>query len=83
MDETDFDGLAKDVMMAPHSIQPRKFQPHTRQGAVFGAGIFFMVFTSIVMGLRLYTRIVIVKGLGMDDGKSYVSACFIGNGLGS
>lgn len=55
--------------MAPDHIQPRTFQPDTRQVAVFGTGVFFMVITSIVMALRLYTRTVITKGLGMDDGK--------------
>lgn len=36
---------------------------------MFGVGIGFMAFTSIVMVLRLWVRIFMLRALGTDDGK--------------
>jgi hypothetical protein len=46
-------------------------EPGTRQASVFGVGISFMVFTSIVMGLRMYVRLRLIRAIGPDDSKHY------------
>ncbi|PLN79925.1 hypothetical protein BDW42DRAFT_194789 [Aspergillus taichungensis] len=39
----------------------------TRQASTFGVGISFMVFISIVMLLRVWVRVVVLRALGIDD----------------
>ncbi|CAI7660192.1 unnamed protein product [Penicillium bialowiezense] len=39
----------------------------TRQASVFGVGISFIVFISVVMGLRMYVRVKMIKAVGVDD----------------
>ncbi|KAI9036628.1 uncharacterized protein KD926_001641 [Aspergillus affinis] len=53
--------------MHPHLLVPRGDQLPTRKAAVYGVGIGFMVFTSIVILLRLWVRIFMLRALGTDD----------------
>lgn len=39
----------------------------TRQASVFGVGISFIVFISVVMGLRMYVRVKMIQAVGVDD----------------
>ncbi|KAK9778499.1 putative Integral membrane protein [Seiridium cardinale] len=49
-------------------LAARELQEGTKQGSVFGVGIAFIILTAIVIGLRLYVRLVLVRGgLGWDD----------------
>ena len=52
----------------------RGIDPDSRQGAVFGVCISFIAVTTIVMALRLYVRLVMIKAVGTDDGTSNVVA---------
>jgi hypothetical protein len=42
-------------------------QPGSRQGALIGLQIFFIVIALVVYGLRVYTRRIILRSLGNDD----------------
>lgn len=55
--------------MHPRLLLSREDKLPTREAAVFGVGIGFMAFTSIVMALRLWVRIFMLRALGTDDGK--------------
>ena len=56
--------------MQSHLLVPRGDQLPTRKAAVYGVGIGFMAFTSIVVLLRLWVRIFMLRALGTDDGRS-------------
>jgi hypothetical protein len=42
-------------------------QPGSRQGALIGLQIFFIIVALLVYGLRVYTRRCILRSLGNDD----------------
>jgi hypothetical protein len=42
-------------------------QPGSRQGALIGLQIFFIVIALVIYGLRVYTRRIILRSLGNDD----------------
>ena len=54
--------------LTPTALAPRAIEPGTRQAPVFGVGIGFIVFISIVLILRMHVRIVIIRAVGTDDG---------------
>lgn len=41
-----------------------------RHATIFGVGIRFIAFDSIIIALRIYVRAFILRALGTDDGKS-------------
>lgn len=43
-----------------------------RHAAVFGVGIGFIIFDSIIIGLRIYVRAFMLHALGTDDSKPLV-----------
>jgi hypothetical protein len=44
-----------------------------RHAAIFGVGIGFIAFDSIIIALRIYVRAFMLRALGMDDSKSIKS----------
>ncbi|PYI01345.1 hypothetical protein BO78DRAFT_411549 [Aspergillus sclerotiicarbonarius CBS 121057] len=46
---------------------PRGNISENRHAAIFGVGIGFMVFDSIILGLRIYVRAFMLRALGTDD----------------
>jgi hypothetical protein len=69
VDEAAMDQIAVEM----RRIQARVFKSDTRQASVFGIGISFIVFTTIVMFLRFYVRFFITHGVGMDDSESTIN----------
>lgn len=58
------------VFISPQGLVTRAgIESGTRQGSVFGVGISFIVFITIIMTIRIYVRIVIIKAVGADDSK--------------
>lgn len=54
--------------LAPTALAPRAIEPGTRQAPVFGVGIGFIIFITIVLILRMYVRLVMIRAVGTDDG---------------
>ncbi|KAI9036469.1 uncharacterized protein KD926_001812 [Aspergillus affinis] len=53
--------------MNPHTLDVRDIDPGSRQATVFGVGIGFMAFITVVLSLRVYARAVILRAMGVDD----------------
>ena len=54
--------------MDSHVLSARGIDSGSRQATVFGVGIGFMAFISMVIALRVYARAVILRAMGVDDG---------------
>jgi hypothetical protein len=48
-------------------LQRAGFESGSRQAAVFGVGISFIVFISIVMAIRMWVRVKVIRAVGSDD----------------
>ncbi|PLB44204.1 hypothetical protein P170DRAFT_450379 [Aspergillus steynii IBT 23096] len=53
--------------MDSHALYARGIDSGSRQATVFGVGIGFMAFITVVIALRVYARAVILRAMGADD----------------
>lgn len=53
--------------------EPQGDVSENRRAAIFGLGIGFIVFDSIVITLRIYVRAFMLRALGTDDSESIES----------
>ncbi|OGE53249.1 hypothetical protein PENARI_c008G03961 [Penicillium arizonense] len=54
-------------LMPSGILQRAGIESGTRQAAVFGVGISFIVFISIVMAIRMWVRVKVIRAVGSDD----------------
>lgn len=62
--------------MAPAAAAPAEFPPGTfddQSGMVIGVVVFCLLVSTMMVALRLFTRIAVVKEVGLDDYAAVVS----------
>ncbi|KAJ6083451.1 hypothetical protein N7467_007586 [Penicillium canescens] len=60
-----------EFVMPSGILQRAGIESGTRQAAVFGVGISFIVFISIVMAIRMWVRVKVIRAVGSDDTAHY------------